>query len=91
MVAYASLSPPPLSLSLIGRLQSVRSSRRERHVDAPCLRQRALATHAHCGAFLKQNNMEPSMHGFIQSTQAPTQTECLGLFLNLFRLVFFNI
>lgn len=70
----------PFSLSLVGRLQSVRSSRRKRHVDAPCLRQRDLATHAHTAALqieegwrergvegalgLRQNNMEPSMCGF---------------------------
>lgn len=45
-------APVCVSPSLVGRLQSVRSSRRKRHVYAPCLRQRELAAHAHNAGFL---------------------------------------
>lgn len=84
---------PLLSLSLVGRLQSVRSSRRKRHVDAPCLRQRDLATHAHTAVLqieegwrergalgLRQNNMEPSMCGFTLGAQLHLKTTGVFLF-----------
>lgn len=69
--ACVCLSP---SLSLIGSLQSVRSSNEKRHVDAPCLRQQNPAAHAQRKPFQEGAGAwkHEAIHAWVQSGLSTT-------------------
>lgn len=89
MVAYASFSLLSLSLSHWQVAVSAVVEERNAMLTPPVCgsaRWPRMRSRERSGRVLKQNNMEPSMHGFIQSTAPPKQ---LGAFVLCIVLVRF--